>query len=133
MDHTICHFEIPAEEPERAIAFYQGLFGWDIQAYGPPEMNYWMVKTVPTNEEGRPVRPGINGGLMKRHHPQQPWANYIFVEDVDASAEKAVALGGQIAMPKTPVPGMGWFVYLKDTEGNIFGLWQVDPNAALPA
>jgi uncharacterized protein len=130
LDHTICHFEIPAEDPRRAISFYEGLFGWEFEGWGGPEPSYWLIKTVPTDETGSPARQGVNGGLMKRHHPQQPWANYILVENVDEYAEKALSLGGQIALPKTPVPGMGWFVYLKDTEGNIFGIWQIDPNAA---
>jgi predicted enzyme related to lactoylglutathione lyase len=67
---------------------------------------------------------------MKKHHPSQPWANYISVDDVDTFTEKALSLGGQVALPKTAVPGMGWFAYLKDTEGNIFGIWAADPTAA---
>lgn len=129
MDHTLCHFEIPADDPERAITFYKGLFGWEITPWTGGEHPYWMVNTVPVDEKGLPTRPGVNGGLMKKHHPQQPWANYFMVEDVAAYGEKAVALGGTIALPKTPVPGMGWFLYIKDTEGNIFGVWETDPNA----
>ena len=60
-------------------------------------------------------------------HPQQPFANYISVDSVDEYGAKAEALGGQVVMPKTPVPGMGWFLYFKDPEGNILGLWQHDP------
>jgi predicted enzyme related to lactoylglutathione lyase len=133
MDHTLCHFEIPADEPERAIAFYRGLFGWDFQCWEGGGIPYWIVRTVPTDETGRPTRPGVNGGLMKKQNPQQPWANYFLVECVDEAGKKAEALGGQIVLPKTPVPGMGWFLYIKDTEGNIFGVWQSDPNAAAPA
>ena len=48
---------------------------------------------------------------------------------MDEYGAKAVALGGQIVMPKTPVPGMGWFLYFKDPEGNILALWQMDPTA----
>ena len=130
MDQTICHFEIPADEPERAMGFYRSLFGWDFDRVPLPGMEYWYVKTVPTDEQGRPTRPGLNGGLMKKQHPQQPWANYVNVESVDESGRRAEALGGQIVLPRTPVPGMGWFLYIKDTEGNILGLWQTDPGAA---
>jgi predicted enzyme related to lactoylglutathione lyase len=129
VDHTICHFEIPAEEPERAIAFYRGMFGWKIEKAAGMEPPYYLVQTVPTDEKGMPTRPGVNGGLMKRMHPQQPWANYFNVESVDDYVKKAESLGGQLALAKTPVPGMGWFAYIKDTEGNIFGLWQTDPKA----
>jgi predicted enzyme related to lactoylglutathione lyase len=131
MDHTVVHFEIPAEEPERAAEFYRTLFGWNIQKWGDATggMEYWMVSTVPTDEQGRPARPGVNGGLMKRKHPQQPFANFISVESVDQFLERATELGGQVALGKMPVPGMGWFGYFKDTEGNIIGLWQTDPSA----
>ena len=131
MDHTICHFEIPADEPKRAVEFYRGLFNWDIRLWGannPAEIH--MIATVPSDETGRPSKPGVNGMIMKRQNPGQPFANYIHVESVDDYGSKAEALGGQIVMPKTAVPGMGWFLYFKDTEGNILGLWQVDPSAA---
>jgi predicted enzyme related to lactoylglutathione lyase len=89
-----------------------------------------MVSTVPSDEAGRPIRPGVNGMILKRKHPEHPFANYISVESVDEYGAKAEALGGHVIMPKTPVPGMGWFLYFKDTEGNILGLWQSDPAAA---
>ena len=132
MDHTICHFEIPAEEPERAAAFYRGLFDWNIRAWDSPDnaVNIHMISTVPSDEAGRPARPGVNGMIMKRQHPTQPFANYISVESVEEYGAKAVALGGQIAMPKTPVPGMGWFLYFIDPEGNLLGLWESDSAAA---
>jgi predicted enzyme related to lactoylglutathione lyase len=132
MDHTICHFEIPADAPQRAAEFYRELFDWDIRSWDSADNNaeIQMIKTVPTDATGQPIRPGVNGMIMKRQHPQQPFANYILVESVEEYGAKAVALGGQIVMPKTAVPGMGWFLYFMDTEGNILGLWQSDPSAA---
>src|SRR5262249_61118952 len=65
MDHTVVHFEIPADDPERATKFYRELFGWDIQKFaadGGPE--YWLVRTVPADAPGRPTRPGVNGGAV---------------------------------------------------------------------
>src|SRR5262249_39836118 len=130
--HTICHFEIPADEPKRAVEFYRELFGWEIREWASATNQHeiHMIATVPSDEMGRPARPGVNGMIMKRAHPQQPFATYISVENVDEYGAKAEKLGGQIVMPKTPVPGMGWFLYFKDPEGNIFGLWQMDPTAA---
>jgi predicted enzyme related to lactoylglutathione lyase len=131
MDHTIVHFEIPADNPERATKFYRELFGWDIQkapAGAGPE--YWMVSTVPTDAKGQPTRAGVNGGMMRRQHPGHPPVNYVAVESVDEYAKKAKGLGAEEAMPKTPVKGMGWFAWLKDTEGNVFGIWQHDEQAA---
>jgi uncharacterized protein len=132
MDHTICHFEIPADEPKRAATFYRELFGWNIRGWESPDnkAGIMTVQTVPSDEHGRPTVPGVNGMIIKRQHPQHPFANYILVESVDAYGAKAESLGGKIIMPKQAVPGMGWFLYFKDTEGNIFGLWQVDPAAA---
>jgi uncharacterized protein len=131
MDHTIVHFEIPADQPERAAKFYRELFGWNINRWeNPGGIEYWMVETVPTNAEGRPARPGVNGGLMPRMYPKQPPVNYVAVEDVDAAVAKAERLGAKVLMRRTPVPGMGWFAQLSDTEGNVFAVWQADMAAA---
>ena len=134
MDHTIVHFEIPADQPERAASFYRELFGWDIKQFEGSVaggMEYWMVRTVPTDAEGRPERPGVNGGLMRRMYPNQGPVNYINVENVDESVSRAEQLGAKVVMGKTPVPGMGWFAQLTDTEGNLFAVWESDTHAAM--
>jgi predicted enzyme related to lactoylglutathione lyase len=136
MDHTIVHFEIPADQPERAAKFYRELFGWDIKKYeglAAGGMDYWMVQTVPSDAEGHPTRPGVNGGLMPRMFPGQAPVNYIGVADVDEFVEKAERLGAKVLMGKHPVPGMGWFAQLADTEGNAFAIWQPDSNAGQAA
>ncbi len=130
MDHTIVHFEIPADQPERAAKFYRELFGWNINRWeNPGGMEYWMVETVPTNAEGMPVRPGVNGGLMPRMFPGQVPTNYIAVADLDEAVAKAERLGAKVMMRRQPVPGMGWFAQLTDTEGNVFAMWQTDMAA----
>ena len=125
----VIHFEIHAEDPERAIQFYTGLFGWEFKKWDGP-MPYWLVTTGPDSE------PGINGGLMKRMGPppadMQPVNAYVCttnVANLDASFEKALASGATVALPKMPIPGVGWLAYVKDTEGNILGLMQHDPAA----
>jgi predicted enzyme related to lactoylglutathione lyase len=67
---------------------------------------------------------------MRRQHPGHASVNYISVESVDDYAKKAQKLGAEVVMPKMPVPGMGWFVWLKDPDGNVFGIWQTDEKAA---
>jgi predicted enzyme related to lactoylglutathione lyase len=132
MDHTVVHFEIPADQPERAVKFYQDLFGWDIQHYDGTAaggVDYWMVRTVPTDGQGMPTRPGVNGGLMRRMYPGQTPVNYINVANVDEFAGKAERLGAKVLMGKMPVPGMGWFAQLADTEGNVFAIWETDAHA----
>jgi uncharacterized protein len=123
------HFEIHAEDPERAIKFYTELLGWEFKKWDGP-MPYWMCMTGPDGE------PGINGGLMKRMGPPpadmqavNAYVCTVGVTDLDARVAKGLTLGGTVALPKMAVPGIGWLAYLKDTEGNIFGMMQADPAA----
>ncbi len=129
MNHTIVHFDIPADDLDRATKFYRDVFGWEI-ARMPGPMEYMGVRTTATGEDGMPKGPGVNGGMMKRMHPDQKPTNYIGVEDVQAHADRIVAAGGEIILPKVPVPGFGWLAQFKDPEGNILALWQSDRSAA---
>jgi predicted enzyme related to lactoylglutathione lyase len=124
---TVVHFEIPFEEQGRATSFYRQLFGWEIT--GIPEMDYWMINTVPVDERGLPLEPGVNGGMMRRVVPEQQIIMYIAVESVDECVEQAIELGGSVIVPKTVIPGMGWFAHLADTERNPIGIFQDDPGA----
>lgn len=124
------HFEIQAANPDRAIAFYAGLFGWAFNKWDGP-MPYWLVMT------GEASDPGINGGLMQRMAPGDPvegaqtnaWVCTVGVENVDAMLEKGLSLGATLVVPKMPIQGIGWLAYVKDTEGNILGMMQNDPKA----
>jgi hypothetical protein len=116
------HFEIPAESPEKIIAFYQTVFGWTVQKWDGP-MPYWMVTTGPEGE------PGINGGILPKRDPRQPCVNTVGVANVDEAVATAVANGGVVAVPKMAVPGVGWLAYVNDPEGNMIGMMQSDPNA----
>ena len=123
MDHTIVHFEIPANDLEKLKKFYSDLFGWKIEKM-PGGMEYWGIQTVPVDEKGMAVRPGVNGGMMKRQMPEQKPVNYISVESVDEYSKKVVKLGGQIVVQKMEIPGIGWWALALDTEGNQIGLFQ---------
>jgi predicted enzyme related to lactoylglutathione lyase len=123
MDHTIIHFEIPAEDLERLKKFYSQLFGWKIEK-APGPMDYWMIQTVPVNKQGWPIRPGVNGGMMKKQHSEHKVTNYILVESVDEYSKKIEKLGGKITVPKMEVPGMGWWAMAIDPEGNHFAIWE---------
>jgi len=124
VDHTIVHFEIPANDVEKIKKFYSELFGWKIEKM-PGGMDYWGILTVPVDEKGMPVRPGVNGGMMKRQNPDHKPVNYISVESVDEYSKKVMQLGGQITVPKMEIPGMGWWALAVDPEGNQIGLFQV--------
>jgi predicted enzyme related to lactoylglutathione lyase len=129
MDHTIVHFEIPADDLDRASKFYREVFGWEI-ARMPGPYEYLGVRTTTTGESGLPVGPGVNGGMFKRMYPTQVPTNYIGVEDIDAHTAKLVEAGGEVCMAKMQVPGHGWLVQFKDPEGNVLALWQADRSAA---
>ena len=115
------HFEIPADNVQKLKEFYGGLFGWKIERY-PGPMEYWSLQTVPVDDKGMTLRPGVNGGLMPRQMPTQKPVNYVSVESIDEYSKKVVKLGGKIAVPKTELPGMGWWAIATDPEGNQIGL-----------
>src|SRR3989337_1272118 len=123
MDHTIVHFEIPADDVEKLRKFYSALFGWKIEKT-PGPMEYLMVLTVPIDDKGMPVRPGVNGGMMKKQNPEHKPVNYVAVESVDEYVKKIEALGGRVIVPKMEVPGIGWWALALDPEGNQFAILQ---------
>jgi hypothetical protein len=123
MPNPIVHFEIPAEDVQRAKKFYEEAFGWKIS--DPWNMNYFLVETRAEGEVG------INGGLMPRMNPGQPFTNYINVASIDEACKKVDAAGGTIILPKREIaPGMGWIAAFKDTEGNILGFHQIGDKPA---
>jgi predicted enzyme related to lactoylglutathione lyase len=125
----VVHFEIPTENKERANTFYQTAFSWNlIPMQG---MDYTSAITTPSDEQtGMPSAPGaINGALFPRTDSLKTPILTIDVDDVDAALAQVESAGGSIAQAKDAVPGMGWYAYFKDTEGNIMGLWQTDSSA----
>jgi uncharacterized protein len=124
--NRVVHFEIHAENMNRAARFYGETFNWKFDKWIPEE--YWLITTGPENE------PGINGGLFKRKGAIDGTAVIAYictiqVASVDDTVEKAAAMGGPNVVPKRAIPGVGWLAYSKDTEGNIFGIMQNDPSA----
>ena len=128
MKNPIVHFEIPADDVERAKKFYESIFGWKIEKYPMPEGDeYWGVRTTEVDEKHMPKTPGaINGGLMKRKNPGQPFMNYIMVESIDKMLKTIKANGGVICLEKQEIgQGMGWIAAFQDTEGNLMGLHEL--------
>jgi predicted enzyme related to lactoylglutathione lyase len=121
--NKVVHFEIPFENKQRAMNFYTQSFGWQLQDM--PEMNYVMANTVATGPDYRPTEPGaINGGLFERPKEAPGPVIYVGVSSIDESIKKVQAAGGKIVTPKTPIPGMGAYARISDTEGNIIGLFE---------
>ena len=123
VDNTIVHFDIPAENPEKLKTFYSKLFGWNIYRC-PGPIEYYMIETVPVDETGAPVRPGVNGGMKKKDHPKLKPVNYILVDNIDMSIQRIKSLGGTITQPKQQVTGIAWIAHAIDPEGNPFAIMQ---------
>jgi uncharacterized protein len=123
IDHTVIHFEIPADDVEKLSKFYGKLFGWKIVKM-PGPIEYWGIQTVPVDEQGMLLRNGVNGGIMKRQNPEHKPVNYIAVESVDKYVKKIEELGGRVVVPKMEVPGVGWWALALDPDGNQFAIMQ---------
>ena len=127
----VVHFEIQADDVERAKAFYGAAFGWEFQDWsGTTGTVYWGILSGPADE------PGINGGLLQRPAPapgpaqgSNAFVCTIGVEDYDATERRILDAGGQVALPKMALTGMAWQGYYLDPEGNTFGIHQPDPEA----
>lgn len=119
---SIIHFEVAVDKPERAAKFYSQVFKWKVEKWAGP-MDYWMVTTGPDSE------PGINGAFMTRANAPAATVNTIGVPSVDEFAARVVKNGDKIVAPKMAIPGMGYFAYCQDTEGNTFGIYQDDKSA----
>lgn len=118
----VVHFEISADEPERAARFYNKVFGWEFTKWEGP-LDYWLIKT------GEEAEPGINGGLMRRAAPDALVINTIEVHSVDDFVDKVQKNGGVIVAPKVAILGVGYVAYSKDTEENVFGIMEADESA----
>ena len=128
---AVIHFEIHAADVPRAVAFYQAVFGWQVEDWGDyAGMPYFGVITKAEGE------PGIDGAIMQRQG-DNPAAGAAVAgavltmgtDDFDATAARIAEAGGTVALPKTALVGMAWQGYFLDTEGNVFGVHQPDPEA----
>lgn len=124
------HFEIPADDPERARKFYQEALGWRMEPV--PGMDYTMVITADMDAAtGQPTTPGaINGGMMAREGRITAPVITVDVPDINATLKTVEELGGAVVMPRNEILGMGYTAYFQDSEGNVMGLWQNLPPQA---
>jgi uncharacterized protein len=122
----VVHFEIPAEDLDRAKTFYGSIFGWQLQTTPMADGEYTSVVTTPVDEQTQmPIEPGaINGGLVQRDPLIPSPVITIDVEAIDIALKEIEAAGGATVTPRTAIPGMGAFAYFRDPEGNVLGLWE---------
>jgi uncharacterized protein len=132
MSARVVHFEIQADDLDRAKAFYQAALGWRFDDYSQMAGSPYFGVITGSDDE-----PGINGGLLPRpaaapapEHGTNSYVCTVQVTDYDDTERKILDAGGQVALPKTAMAGVAWQGYYLDTEGNTFGIHQPDSNAA---
>jgi hypothetical protein len=125
MNHGYPFFEIQANDVQRAVKFYQSVFGWMLSRNPGAPIEYWYIETG-----------GARGGLLQRpaktpppQHGTNAFVCSVEAENFDEIAGRVISGGGQAALEKVPVPGRCWQGYFIDTEGNTFGIFEVDENA----
>lgn len=122
MNHSrIVYFEIPANDPQRCMDFYQEVFGWEFSTLKAGVL--WLTRTGPDE------LPGINGSITKKQASKTTVVNTLNVKDIEATRKAILAHGGKIVLPRTPLPGIGWLLYFIDPEGNLHGALQPDARA----
>jgi predicted enzyme related to lactoylglutathione lyase len=122
--NTVAYFEIQSSNPARAAEFYRAVFGWIIIKDDSQPIDYWRIATG-----------GIEGAILERPAAAtsasgaNAFCCSIRVESFDVTAEKILSRGGVVALPKMAVPGRCWQGYFLDTDGNVFGIFEVDESA----
>jgi predicted enzyme related to lactoylglutathione lyase len=127
MTANLSSFAIHVDDTDRAVAFYEQVFGWTFEPWGPP--GFYLIHT------GDEASPGVTGLMHKRHQPRTGSGLNGFectfsVDDVDAVKERVVASGGTITMDKAPIPTVGVLIRFLDTEGNDVGAMKYETPPA---
>jgi predicted enzyme related to lactoylglutathione lyase len=121
--NRVVHFEIPADDLDRAKKFYGDNFGWRLNQLGPEMGSYVLVQTGPTDAQGMPQdKAFINGGLMKRDPSARSPVLVLAVDDADAAVEKIKKSGGRLVGEILDIPNVGRYARVQDTEGNVIGV-----------
>jgi len=120
MSNTLCFFEIPGDDLEALKSFYHEMFNWGFEKVSD-DFRYFSIETGDEK---------VKGGLTARQDTKHTLVNYVKVDSVQASLDKATTLGGTVVVPRKPVPGTGWYAVVLDPQGNRLGLWEDDPAAA---
>lgn len=124
------HFEFNTPDPARAQAFFAQVFGWQFREWSadPP---YWIITTNETDAAGEPIEaPGINGGMIRSRDDKARTVNTIAVHSIDETLRAVVAAGGQVAVAKMPIAGLGYLAFCKEPTGLIFGVVEEDATVA---
>jgi uncharacterized protein len=124
----VAHFSINADDVGRARDFYEAAFGWKFHAFGPP--GFYMIEMTPIDRPPAPLLGSLQGRRpLVEGVPMHGYECSIAVADIDATIKAIENAGGKIVMPKCTLPGIGRLCFFQDTEGNIAGAMQYDPEA----
>jgi predicted enzyme related to lactoylglutathione lyase len=129
--NPVVHFELPTGDRNRMIDFYADVFGWQAQLLGPEMNKYVLVSTTENGDDGMPKNPGvINGGLFTKSSdsPVQHPSLTISVDNLEEAITKVQSAGGKVLSDPQEIPGVGAFVYFRDTEENVMGMLQPVPK-----
>jgi predicted enzyme related to lactoylglutathione lyase len=118
----VIHFDIAADDPERAIGFYESVFDWEITP-APGPIKYWLIAT------GEEEEPGIDGGIAQRDADWQQITCFVEVDELEETLARASASGGRVLKSKMVIPGVGYVAAIEDTEGNVIGLMERSETA----
>jgi uncharacterized protein len=123
MTYSLTHLEIYGDKPADLAAFYQRIFGWQIEKL--EAVDYWRI-TISSDQ----LNTLNSGGITYRAiHGLNGWLLYVQVPALDETVELILSLGGAVVRPKTAVPKAAWVTVVADPAKNIFGVWQADPTA----
>jgi predicted enzyme related to lactoylglutathione lyase len=120
---NLAHFAINVDDMTRARRFYERVFGWRYEDWGPP--GFCLVHT------GTDKEPGIRGAMQQRRdlvegQRTNAYECSISVRDIDAVVAAITANGGTILIPKSAIPTVGHVMFFRDPEGNSAGVVQFD-------
>lgn len=130
----VTHFEIPADDKDKAKQFYSSVFGWQINdipvQMGGGEGSYTTATTVDVDQQTMvPTEPGaINGAITERGAITSAPVITITVDAIGDSIEKITAAGGSVVQGRQEISGMGAYAYVTDPAGNVIGLWENAPR-----
>lgn len=120
MAGNLVHFELPAQDTDRAQRFYEEIFGWSFRS-APAPMDYRMTEATTPVGAIYPSQAGERGPIV-----------YFDTDDIDAAIARVRESGGE-ADEKQPIPGIGWFSRAQDPEGNPISLFAADDSVPAPS
>ena len=123
MKSRAIHFDLSADDPERSVEFYRSVFDWEVRKWDGPE-DYWIIQT------GSEEEPGITGGIARRIRSGDTSIMIFDVASIDNTVKRVVEAGGSVREARRPIPGVGYLATCIDTEGNSFGIMEIDENAS---